>query len=284
MAAQAGGAVEAEAVDAQMVGLLWTILAAWTKEPSPWREVEPLHEINGELKAVLASVDALRAAWEDALGQVGPEEFAEGRRRSLRRHAIETGIIERLYDLDWGVTEALVAEGLTAEVAAREGGIDDDTLSHIRSQFSALEFMAEAARGRSPLTIYFVRQLHEAITRHQVTYEAINHLDQIVQAPLHHGQWKLWPNHVRRADGTIFQYAPPEQVQSQMERLSCTMRARMLIRSSDRLGFIIASSVSILLRMAMGESQGRLRCCFCFRPSMRHLWWIGVIERRTSRR
>ncbi len=184
-----------------------------------WREVEPLAETNGDLQAVLESVDALRAAWEEALAQVGPEEFAEGRRRSLRRHAIETGIIERLYDLDWGVTEALVAEGLTAEVAAREGGIDDDTLLLIRSQFEALEFMAEAARAGTPLTISFIRQLHSAITRHQSTYEAINELRQVVQAPLHHGQWKMWPNHVRRPDGTILEYAPPEQVQSQIERL-----------------------------------------------------------------
>jgi len=27
----------------------------------------------------------------------------------LRRHAIETGIIERRYEVGWGVTEALVA-------------------------------------------------------------------------------------------------------------------------------------------------------------------------------
>jgi hypothetical protein len=46
----------------------------------------------------------------------------------LRRHAIETGIIERLYDVDWGVTRALIAEGLSAEVAAREGGIDEGVL------------------------------------------------------------------------------------------------------------------------------------------------------------
>jgi len=185
----------------------------------PWREVEPLTEANGDLQAVLASVDALRVAWEEALAQVGPEEFAEGRRRSLRRHAIETGIIERLYDLDWGVTEALVAEGLTAEVAAREGGIDEDTLLLIRSQFKALEFMADAARDGAQLTIWFIRQLHSAITRTQATYEATNDLGQVVQAPLHHGHWKLWPNHVRRPDGTVLQYVPPEQVQPQMERL-----------------------------------------------------------------
>jgi hypothetical protein len=117
-----------------------------------WRDVEPSTEINGELSAVLASVDALRAAWEDVLSRVTPEDFAESRRRSLRRHAIETGIIERLYDIDWGVTEALVAEGLTAEVAEREGGVDDDTLALIRDQFDALEFLADAVRAGTPLT------------------------------------------------------------------------------------------------------------------------------------
>ncbi|HWR46344.1 MAG TPA: hypothetical protein VN327_01820 [Pseudonocardiaceae bacterium] len=86
-----------------------------------WAEVEPLGVVNGELMQVLASVDALREAWEVSLAQASPGEFAETRRRSLRRHAIETGIIERLYDVDWGVTEALVAEGLTAEVAAGKG-------------------------------------------------------------------------------------------------------------------------------------------------------------------
>lgn len=115
-------------------------------------------EINGDLSAVLANVDVLREAWEDVLSRESPEDFAESRQRSLRRHAIETGIIERLYDVDWGVTEALVAEGLTAEVAEREGGIDDDVLALIRSQFEALEFMAEAAREGTPLTVWFIRQ------------------------------------------------------------------------------------------------------------------------------
>ncbi|MBV9143011.1 MAG: hypothetical protein JO115_19215 [Pseudonocardiales bacterium] len=83
-----------------------------------WVDVEPLGAVNGELRQVLASVDTLRGAWEVSLAQTSAGEFAEARRRSLRRHAIETGLIERLYDIDWGVTEALVAEGLTAEVAA----------------------------------------------------------------------------------------------------------------------------------------------------------------------
>jgi hypothetical protein len=83
-----------------------------------WAEVEPLGAINGELNNVLANVDTLREAWELSLAQGSPGEFTEARRRSLRRHAIKTGIIERLCDVDWGVTEALGAEGFTAEVAA----------------------------------------------------------------------------------------------------------------------------------------------------------------------
>jgi hypothetical protein len=120
-------------------------------------------------------------------GQASPAEFAAARRRSLRRHAIETGIIERLCDVDWGVTEALVAEGLTAEVAAKEGGLDDDALAVIRSQYDTLEFLADAASNGTDLSMHFVRELHHAICRSQVTYEARDQLGQIRRIPLHHG-------------------------------------------------------------------------------------------------
>lgn len=184
-----------------------------------WADVEPLGVVNGELSQVLASVDTLHEAWVQLLTQTSRDEFAEARRRSLRRHAIETGIIERLYDVDWGVTEALVAEGITAEVAAREGGLDDDALVIIRSQYEALEFLADAASNGQDLTLHFIRQLHQAVCHTQRTYEARNDLGQILQVPLHHGTWKMQSNHVRRQDGTLLEYTPPEHVQSQMERL-----------------------------------------------------------------
>lgn len=185
----------------------------------PWQEVSPPSDANGSLIPILETVDSLRGAWEESIAQATEEEFAEARRRSLRRHAIETGIIERLYEVDWGVTEALVAEGITLDVAEREGGIDEEALATIRSQLNALEFLAEAAREGQELTVFFVRQLHEAITRHQITYEARDALGRTFEAPLHHAQWKQQPNHVRRADGSLLEYTPPEQVQSQMDEL-----------------------------------------------------------------
>ena len=168
---------------------------------------------------MLDTVDELRSAWKRSIERASPEEFTEARRRTLRRHAIETGIIERLYDVSWGVTEALVAEGLTLDVAEREGGVSLDALAIINTQFEALTALVEAAREGRQLTVFFIRELHQAITRHQTTYEARNEFGQVLQVPLRHGQWKTEPNHVVRPDGSLFEYVPPEHVQPQMEQL-----------------------------------------------------------------
>lgn len=137
----------------------------------------------------LATVDELRVAWEESLSRMTGPEIADARRRSLRRHAIETGIIERLYDVGWGVTQALVAEGLTLEVASREGGFDEDALLAINAQFEALEFLAESLREGQGLTTFFIKQLHAPISRHQLTYGATDSLGHVVHAALRHGQW-----------------------------------------------------------------------------------------------
>lgn len=184
-----------------------------------WRSVEPFPELNGDVADLLATIDDLRRVWEETLSLATSEEVEEARKRSLRRHAIETGIIERLYDLDWGVTEALVAEGLTVDVAEREGGITEDTLERIHDQYAALDYLAEACRGGVELSLHFIRELHVLITRHQATYEAQDQFGRVVQSPLIHGRWKTHANYAVRDDGTRVEFAPAEQVQSEMELL-----------------------------------------------------------------
>ena len=100
-----------------------------------------------------------------------------------------------------------MAEGLTLEVAEREGGVSPDALATINAQFEALTALVEAAREGRDLTVFFIRELHQAITRHQATYEARNDLGQILQVPLRHGEWKTQPNHVIRPGGLGL---PPE--------------------------------------------------------------------------
>lgn len=186
----------------------------------PWRQVTPLTEtMPPHIRDYLATVDSLRSAWADAIQAMRPLEFEETRRRRLRRHAIETGIIERLYDVDWGVTEALVAEGITTEVAARHGGVSEDALQMIRAQFKGLELLAEMARASRPLSVFTIRELHQVICAGQATYEATDSLGRPVRCRLHHGEWKTQPNHVHRPDGTLLEYTPPEHVDAEMGRL-----------------------------------------------------------------
>lgn len=134
-------------------------------------------------------------------------------------HAIETGVIERLYDVDWGVTEALVAEGLSAEVAAREGGIDDDALATIKTQFEALNFLADAARADRSLTAHFIRELHVALCRNQSTFKAVDTLGRPVERRLRHGQWKELANQAHTRVGEVLAFAPVEQVDTEIQRL-----------------------------------------------------------------
>ncbi|SFB93604.1 Fic family protein [Streptomyces aidingensis] len=186
----------------------------------PWSDVEPLPLLNGDLDSILESVQALQRAWKDVVS-LNDAAFQEARRRSLRRHAIETGIIERLYEVDWGVTEALVAEGLTADAVARaaDGVVSEDVLDIIRSQYDALEFLVEAARDGREVSTSLIRELHVALTRRQRTYTATGPTGQTFEATLHHGQWKVQANHVRRPDGSMLEYTPPEHVPAQMDEL-----------------------------------------------------------------
>ncbi|MFE2755798.1 Fic family protein [Actinosynnema sp. NPDC059335] len=186
----------------------------------PWTEVEPLPTLNGDLQPLLDTVRAIQGAWKSVVS-ANDEAFHEARRRSLRRHAIETGIIERLYDIDWGVTEALVAEGLTADAVARagDGSVNEDVLEVVRSQYETLEFLVQSAREGRDLSVSLIKELHVALTRRQSTYTATGPTGMVFQATLHHGEWKQQVNHVTRPDGSLLEYTPPEQVASQMDRL-----------------------------------------------------------------
>jgi Fic/DOC family len=184
-----------------------------------WQPIEPLPAVNSAVAPILATVDSLRRAWEEALESSTAEEREAAQARRLRRHAVETGIIERLYEVDWGTTEVLVAEGLSMEVANRAGGISAQTLQIIRDRYDALELLTSLAQEGTELSVYLIRQLHQISTRHQHTYEARHQFGCVFQRPLRHGERKQQPNHVRRPDGSVLEYAPPEHVQSEMEQL-----------------------------------------------------------------
>jgi hypothetical protein len=186
----------------------------------PWRSIEPLRPEDELANGSLGALDALRAEWQRRWDVLPEQERAQIRQRSLRRLAVETGILERLYDVEWGLTLTLVAEGFTRDVIERAGGrVDDRTLATLRAQMDSLGMVQDFVHQDRQLSASFIKELHQAITRTQDTYVVTDSLGRVVEAPLPKGQWKLQPNHVLRHDNTLLEYAPPEHVASEIDRL-----------------------------------------------------------------
>lgn len=152
----------------------------------------------------------------DELG--GLARFQE---RLARRWSIETGIIERLYDVSEGVTLQLVEHGLEASLIPHgESNLPPQELvSILRDHRQALQVVVDLVAGRRPLTVGWMHELHQLLTRHQDTCEAVDALGRMHRVPLRKGAFKLLPNNPRTPEGTVHEYCPPEQTASEVERM-----------------------------------------------------------------
>ena len=186
-----------------------------------WRPIEPLDRtVEESLRGDLAALDAMHFSWKEFMGPMGETHRNSLKRRTLRRHAIETGIIERLYQIPLDLTETLVAEGLTREALARAGGeLSPGVLEMLQAQMEGLEMVSEYVREGFPLTTSLVRELHALITRAQEFYDATDALGRSIQTRLTQGRFKTLPNNVILSDGSLLAFAPPEQVNGEIERL-----------------------------------------------------------------
>ena len=138
-----------------------------------------------------------------------------------RAFAIETGQIEGLYTLKRGITEQLIAEGLSSAVGAHTlENLEDRTIQGLLAdQETAYNMLFEDIASGRPLTQHNIKTWHQLITRHQETVAGITLDGRRVQVPFRlKGQWKLRPNNPRRLDGVLHEYCPPELVQDEVDR------------------------------------------------------------------
>lgn len=165
---------------------------------------------------------ALATVWRERKGELeGTGEYEEFVRRLRREWAIETGLIERLYTWDRGVTEVLIEQGISEAVIAHHTSRDEarHAVQLISDQHEIVEGLFAVVKQDEPLTESFVRSLQARFTAHQETVEAINNAGEIIEVRLKKGDYKDWPNNPRRPDGTIHPYCPPELVREEMPRL-----------------------------------------------------------------
>ena len=188
---------------------------------SGWRPIDPPSEqFRDQVADEVERLDHVRDLWAGVRAELSDELLSRFTERLYRSVAIETGIIEGLYELDRGITETIVAHGITADAIERAGGtISANTLDLIRDQRESLDFVMDYVGGTRELTEGFTKELHALITRHQEFVEGVDQFGRRVRAPLRHGLYKLLPNNPTRPNGTVHEYAPPEQTGAEMSRL-----------------------------------------------------------------
>lgn len=170
-------------------------------------------------------LSALAEVWRERHEELeSTGAYQEFLKRLQREWAIETGIIERLYSWDRGVTEVLIEHGIDASLIAHRGGLQRNEADHakdlIEDQLAIVEGLFAFVKGEQPLTEHFIRSMQAQFTAHQEVTEAITLDGQTVTVPLVKGDYKKLPNNPRRPDGQIHEYCPPELVKEEMERLT----------------------------------------------------------------
>ncbi len=185
-----------------------------------WRPIEDLPENWPELAA--PELPALSAAWQKYSEKLrDSDSLKHFNERLIREWAIETGIIENLYSIDRGVTQTLIEKGIEASLIPH-GSTDkpvERILPILKDQQEVVEGLFDFVAQRRELSTSYIKNLHQAFTRHQETTTAVDALGRVVDVALLRGEWKPLPNNPTRPDGGVHEYCPPEHVASEMDRL-----------------------------------------------------------------
>lgn len=166
-------------------------------------------------------LDSLAAVWETERSQLADSEaLSEFNRKLHREWAVETGLIERVYDFDRGVTELLIERGIDATLIPHGSGDDPERIaSMIQDHEAAIEYVFAFVKDERTLSTSYIKELHQLLTQNQETAEGRDRLGKRVRIPLLRGTYKKRPNNPLGRGGAIHEYCPPEQVASEMDRL-----------------------------------------------------------------
>lgn len=170
-----------------------------------------------------STLDDLAPAWfkRREVLQDKSAEYQEFIAELKREHAIETGIVERLYDLDKGVTETFIKKGFAESCVSH---IDTNVplprlMAHLSDHLKAVDFVFDVVKENRALTIGFINELNALVCQNQEYTEGRDQFGKTINIPLRKGAFKVAENNPTREDGAKILYCPPEHVRSEMENL-----------------------------------------------------------------
>lgn len=183
-----------------------------------------IHPFPGPQAYEFPELRALTSVWQEKKSALEDDgAYKEFIKKLQREWAIETGIIERLYTWDRGVTEILIEQGIESSIISHRGGVSQRDAEHIQAlindHLGIVEGLFSYIKGDEPLSEYFIRGLQAQFTAHQDYTEAVTESGNLVQVTLIKGEYKTLPNNPRRPDDEVHTYCPPELTKEEMESL-----------------------------------------------------------------
>ncbi|MBX2870617.1 MAG: Fic family protein [Saprospiraceae bacterium] len=185
-----------------------------------WKHIELA---DNWLECDTSTIDDLSPSWYERREVLknNSKEYQEFITELKREHAIETGIVERMYDLEKGITETFIKKGFVESyISHYDTNIPvPKLLAHLSDHLNAVDFVFDVVKENRELTIGFVKELHALVTRNQAFAEGRDQFGNKTNIDLRKGAFKVFENNPTREDGTKVLYCPPEHVQSEMDNL-----------------------------------------------------------------
>jgi len=184
---------------------------------------QPIQFTNNWEQCSTIKLDSILPSWDRRRKVLKEDsnEYKDFINRLKRQHAIETGIVERLYDLKEGITETFIKEGFEeAYLSHGDTNIPPEKLmAYLKDNFDAIDFVFDVVKNDRTITVSFIKELHHLITMHQDTAEGRDQFGNKLQIALLKGDFKIRENNPTRTDGTTFIYCPPFHVASDLDNL-----------------------------------------------------------------
>lgn len=182
----------------------------------------PITDCSEEERSCDTGLSELAKVWKEQRAELDSKGLVDCFLGKLQRKwAIETGVLERIYTLDRGVTQLLIEKGIEATYISHESTDKNPEFvaQVIKDQYDVVNGIFDFVKSTRQLSTSYIKELHAALCRNQKTTQGIDNMGYVHEVQLLAGEYKALPNSPTRTDGQIHEYCPPEQVASEMDRL-----------------------------------------------------------------
>ena len=191
------------------------------KKAHVWRQIEDMPaQFDEKARTAEEELRVLAGIWREERESFNKEELEAFKSELNREWSIETGLIERAYELDRGTTQILIERGIYESLIPRHNGQDPaDVAAMLRDHENVINALFDFVDSDRELSVGYVKELHAEMLRNQETVVGVDQFGNKKRIPLNHGVFKKRPNNPHTSEGKLHEYCPWEQTASEMDRL-----------------------------------------------------------------